>query len=98
LCATSTGRDWLNQLQTPDMPRRADAVLIGLALRVAANVARTDPVDPIGPVSLHARGSQGQWIALHGELITGRGGMTQGISVVIGPARPGRAAHPCRGL
>jgi len=39
-------------------------------------------------VSVRARGSQGEWITLHGEPITGSDGRTQGIGVVIGPARP----------
>ena len=40
-------------------------------------------------MSLRVRVGQGQWIALHGETITGPDGQAQGISVVIGPARPG---------
>jgi DNA-binding CsgD family transcriptional regulator len=89
LFATPTGREWLDCLRTPEMPGRAETVLAGLAVRVAANAARSAQAGPPPPVSLRARGGQGQWIALHGETITGPDGKAQGISVVIGPARPG---------
>jgi DNA-binding CsgD family transcriptional regulator len=89
LFATPTGREWLDCLRTPEMPRRAETVLTGLAVRVAASAARSGQAAPPQPVSLRARGGQGQWIALHGETITGPDGKAQGISVVIGPARPG---------
>jgi len=89
LSATSTGREWLDRLQTPEMPGRADAVLTGLAVRVTASIARPGPGGPPRPVIVRARGAQGQWIALHGEPITGPDGQAQGIGVVIGPARPG---------
>ncbi len=88
LFATPTGREWLNCLRTPEMPGRAETVLAGLAVRVAAIAARSGQAGPPRPVSLRARGGQGQWIALHGETITGPDGEAQGISVVIGPARP----------
>jgi DNA-binding CsgD family transcriptional regulator len=102
LFTTPTGREWLDRLRTPEAPGRADAVLAGLAVRVAAGTAGSGtagpgtaspgPVTPAGPprpVLVRARGAGGQWIALHGETITGPGGEAQGISVVIGPARPG---------
>jgi DNA-binding CsgD family transcriptional regulator len=89
LFATPTGRAWLDCLRTPKMPGRAETVLADLAVRVAANAARSGPAGPPQPVSLRARGSRGQWMALHGETITGPDGKAQGISVVIGPARPG---------
>src|SRR6516162_9955360 len=88
LFATPTGRGWLDCLRIPAMPGRAETVLAGLAVRVAANAARSGQADPPYPVSLRVRGGQGQWIALHGETITGPDGQAQGISVVIGPARP----------
>ncbi len=88
LFATPTGREWLDCLRTPEMPGRAETVLAGLAVRVAASAARSGQAGP-PPVSLRARGGQSQWIALHGETITGPDGEAQGISVVIGPARPG---------
>jgi DNA-binding CsgD family transcriptional regulator len=86
--ATPTGREWLDRLRTPGMPGRAETVLAGLAVRVAASAARAGQAGPPRPVSLRVRGG-GQWIALHGETITGPDGRAQGISVVIGPARPG---------
>jgi DNA-binding CsgD family transcriptional regulator len=89
LSATSTGRDWLDSLRTPETPGRAEAVLAGLAVRVTASIARSGPGSPPGPVSVRARGAQGQWIGLHGEPVTGPEGQAQGIGVVIGPARPG---------
>ena len=89
LFATPTGREWLDCLRTSEMPGRAETVLAGLAVRVAACTARSGQAGPARPVSLRARGGQGQWIALHGETITGSDGTAQGISVVIGPARPG---------
>lgn len=89
LFATPTGRQWLDCLRTAEMPGRAETVLAGLAVRVAASAARSGQAGPPQPVSLRARGGQGQWIALHGETITGPDGKAQGISVVIGPARPG---------
>ena len=89
LFATPTGREWLDCLRTSEMPGRAETVLVGLAVRVAACTARSGQAGPARPVSLRARGGQGQWIALHGETITGSDGTAQGISVVIGPARPG---------
>jgi DNA-binding CsgD family transcriptional regulator len=73
------------------MPGRADAVLTGLAVRVAAITRRPEPGGPPHPVSVRARGGQGQWIVLHGELITGPDGQAQGIGVVIEPARHGPA-------
>lgn len=85
--ATATGREWLDRLRTPDMPGRAETVLAGLAVRVAAT-ASPGPASQSRPVLLRARGGDGQWIALHGETITGPDGQAQGISVVIGPARP----------
>ena len=89
LSATSTGWEWLDRLRTPEMPGRAEAVLTGLAVRVTASIARSGPGSPPRPVSVRARGAQGQWIVLHGEPITGTDGQAQGIGVVIGPARPG---------
>jgi len=89
LSATSTGREWLDRLRTPETPGRADAVLTGLAVRVTASIARSEPGSPPHPVSVRARGGQGQWIVLHGEPITGPDGRAQGIGVVIGPPRPG---------
>jgi DNA-binding CsgD family transcriptional regulator len=89
LFATPTGREWLDCLRTPEMPGRAETVLAGLAVRVTASAARSGQAGPPQPVSLRARGGQGQWIALHAETITGPDGKAQGISVVIGPARPG---------
>jgi DNA-binding CsgD family transcriptional regulator len=89
LFATATGRGWLDCLRTAEMPGRAETVLAGLAVRVAASAARPGQAGPPRPVSLRVRGGQGQWIALHGETITGPDGQAQGISVVIGPARPG---------
>ena len=89
LYATPTGREWLDSLRTPEMPGRAETVLAGLAVGVAASAARSGQAGPPRPVSVRARGGQGQWIALHGETITGSDGTAQGISVVIGPARPG---------
>lgn len=85
---TPTGREWLDRLRTAGMPGRAETVLAGLAVRVAASAARAGQAGPPRPVSLRVRGG-GQWIALHGETITGPDGQAQGISVVIGPARPG---------
>jgi DNA-binding CsgD family transcriptional regulator len=89
LSTTSTAREWLDRLRTPEMPGRADAVLTGLAVRLAANLAHSGPGSVIRPVSVRARGAQGEWIALHGEPITGPDGQAQGIGVVIGPARSG---------
>ena len=88
LFATPTGREWLDCLRTSEMPGRAETVLAGLAVSVAASAARSGQAGPPRPVSVRARGGQGQWIALHGETITGPDGKAQGISVVIGPARP----------
>jgi DNA-binding CsgD family transcriptional regulator len=89
LSATGTGREWLDFLRTPEMPGRADAVLTGLAFRVTASSAQPGMGSLPRPVSVRARGRQGQWIVLHGEPITGPDGRAQGIGVVIGPARPG---------
>jgi DNA-binding CsgD family transcriptional regulator len=89
LSATRTGQDWLDRLRTPEMPGRAAAVLTGLAVQVATNIVRSGPGRPPRPGSVRARGSQGEWIILHGEPITGPDGRTQGIGVVIGPTRPG---------
>jgi DNA-binding CsgD family transcriptional regulator len=89
LSATRTAQEWLDRLRTSEMPGRADAVLAGLAVRVTADTARSAPGSPPHPVSVRARGSQGEWIALHGEPITGSEGRAQGIGVVIGPARAG---------
>jgi hypothetical protein len=86
---TPTGREWLDRLRTAGMPGRAETILAGLAVRVAASAARAGQAGPPRPVSLRVRGG-GQWIALHGETITGPDGQAQGISVVIGPARPAR--------
>jgi len=86
--ATPTGREWLDLLRTPEMPGRAETVLAGLAVRVAAAAASPRPASLPRPVLLRARGAGGQWIALHGEMITGPDGQAHGISVVIGPARP----------
>ena len=82
LSATRTAQEWLDRLRTSNMPGRADAVLAGLAVRVTTTTARSGS-------GVRARGSQGEWIILHGEPITGSDGRTQGIGVVIGPARPG---------
>jgi DNA-binding CsgD family transcriptional regulator len=71
------------------MPGRAETVLVGLTVRVAASAAGSGQAGRPRPVSLRVRGGQGQWIALHGETITGPDGQAQGIGVVIGPARPG---------
>jgi DNA-binding CsgD family transcriptional regulator len=89
LSATRTAQEWLDRLRTSNMPGRADAVLAGLAVRVTTTTARSGSGGPARPVSVRARGSQGEWIILHGEPITGSDGRTQGIGVVIGPARPG---------
>ena len=89
LSATSTAREWLDRLRIPEMPARADAVLTGLAVRVAASLGRSGPDGVVRPVSVRARGAQGEWIVLHGEPITGLDGQAQGIGVVIGPARSG---------
>ena len=89
LSTTSTAREWLDRLRTPEMPGRSDAVLTGLAVRVAASVAHSGPGSVVRPVSVRARGAQGEWIVLHGEPITGPDGRAQGIGVVIGPARSG---------
>jgi DNA-binding CsgD family transcriptional regulator len=89
LSATRTAQEWLDRLRTSEMPGRADAVLAGLAVRVTADTARSAPGSPPHPVSVRARGSHGEWIALHGEPITGSEGRAQGIGVVIGPARAG---------
>ena len=89
LSATRTGHEWLDRLRTPEMPGRADAILAGLAVQVTAEAARSDPGGPSRPVSVRARGSQGEWITVHGEPITGSDGRAHGIGVVIGPTRPG---------
>jgi hypothetical protein len=64
LSATRTGQDWLERLRTPEMPGCADAVLTGLAVQVATNMARSGPGRPPRPGSVRARGSQGEWIIL----------------------------------
>lgn len=86
--ATPAGRQWLAQLQAPDMPGRARTILAGLAVKVATAIASSAPGSMPRPVCLRARGRGGQWIGLYGEPVTGPGGQEQGISVVIGPARP----------
>jgi DNA-binding CsgD family transcriptional regulator len=86
LFTTPTGRDWLERLQTPEVPARAEAILAGLAARVAASPA-TDPARATSSVRLRLRDTQGRWVALHGERVTADGGQAHGISVVIGPAR-----------
>ena len=88
LFATATGRDWLDRLQTPEMPHRAQAVLAALTARVTASAARSSPADPPLPVTLRIRSGEGQWVALHGERVIEPTGMPQGVSMVIGPARP----------
>jgi DNA-binding CsgD family transcriptional regulator len=88
LFATATGRDWLERLQTPEMPHRAQAVLAALTARVTASAARPGPADPPLPVTLRIRSHHGQWVALHGERVIEPTGMARGVSVVIGPARP----------
>jgi DNA-binding CsgD family transcriptional regulator len=87
--ATPAGRQWLAQLQTPQTPGRAETILAGLAVRVAATTASSGPDATPAPVSVRARGARGQWIGLHGEPVTGSAGQPGGISVVIGPAGPG---------
>ena len=87
LFATATGRDWLDRLQTPQMPHRAQAVLAALTARVTASAARSSP-DPPLPVTVRIRSGEGQWVALHGERVRGPTGMAQGVSMVIGPAGP----------
>jgi len=86
--ATPAGREWLARLQPPEMPGRADTILTGLAVKVATAIASSGPGSVPRPVSLRARGAHGQWIGLYGEPVTGPGGQVEGISVVIGPARP----------
>jgi DNA-binding CsgD family transcriptional regulator len=86
--ATPAGREWLARLQAPEMPGRADTILAGLAVKVATAIASSEPDGVPRPVSLRARGVHGQWIGLYGEPVTGPGGRVEGISVVIGPARP----------
>jgi DNA-binding CsgD family transcriptional regulator len=86
--ATPAGREWLAQLQAPEMPGRAETILAGLAVKVATAIASAGPGGMPRPVSLRARGTRGQWIGLYGEPVTGPDGQEQGISVVIGPARP----------
>jgi len=86
LFTTSTGRDWLERLQTPEVPARAEAILAGLAARVAADRA-TDPTGATNSVRLRLRDAEGCWVVLHGERVTADGGQAHGISVVIGPAR-----------
>jgi DNA-binding CsgD family transcriptional regulator len=86
--ATPAGREWLAQLQALEMPGRAKTILAGLAVKVATATASSAPGGTPRPVSLRARGTRGQWIGLYGEPITGPDGREQGISVVIGPARP----------
>src|SRR5262250_2051000 len=88
LIAGRLSRAMVGGAATPQ-PGHADAVLTGLAVRVAAGTRRSEPGGPPHPVSVRARGGQGQWIVLHGEPITGPDGQAQGIGVVIGPARPG---------
>jgi DNA-binding CsgD family transcriptional regulator len=68
--ATPAGRGWLAQLQAPEMPGRANAILAGLAVKVATAAASSPPGTP-GPVSLRARGTRGEWIGLYGEPVTG---------------------------
>jgi DNA-binding CsgD family transcriptional regulator len=86
--ATPAAREWLARLQGPDMPGRADTILAGLAVKVATAIASSGPDGVPRPVSLRARGVRGQWIGLYGEPVTEPGGQVEGISVVIGPARP----------
>ena len=81
--ATPVGRQWLAQLDAQQAPGRAQAILAGLAVKVATAAASVP-----GPVSLRARGTRGQWVGLYGEPVTGPDGQEDGISVVIGPARP----------
>jgi hypothetical protein len=69
LSATATGRDWLDRLQTPEMPHRAQAVLAALTARVTASAARSRSADPPLPVTVRIRSVQGQWVALHGERV-----------------------------
>jgi len=89
LSATLAGRQWLHQLQIPEMRGRAETVLAGLTVKAAAAAARPGPDGMARPVGLRARGVDGQWIGLYAEPVTGPGGRAQGISVVIGPAPPG---------
>src|SRR5262249_47550533 len=66
LSATSTGREWLDRLRTPETPGRADAVLTGLAVRVTASIARSEPGSPPHPGSVRAPRGPGPWIRPHG--------------------------------
>jgi DNA-binding CsgD family transcriptional regulator len=88
LYATATGSKWLDRLQTPEMPYRAQAVLAALTARVTVSAARSSPADPPLPATLRIRSGHGQWVALHGERVMEPIGIAQGVSVVIGPARP----------
>src|SRR5262249_3970001 len=89
LPAKGAGGEGPDRLRPREPPGRAAAVLPGLAVGAPASIARSEPGSPPHPVSVRARGGQGQWIVLHGEPITGPDGRAQGIGVVIGPPRPG---------
>lgn len=87
LFATATATRCLDGLRTTGFLSRPEAVLAGLALRVAA--ANETPGAGRGPLSVRVRARDGAWTTLQAEPVRGSDEQNRGVGVVIEPSHPG---------